>query len=106
MERFSHIELQEGQPLSVYIVQVRALARSLDPRTSQPFLIKWFLEGLRDASINSYVTQQQPMTLDMEIMFVIHHHIRQLCHDINEIMTQLPIIPTKDQLAKRRSHPH
>ena len=76
LERFSHIELQEGQPLSVYIVQVRALARSLDPRTSQPFLIKWFLKGLRDEFISCYVIQQQPVTLDMAILFVIHHRIR------------------------------
>ena len=38
LERFMHTKLQEDQPLSTYIVQVRALAQSLDPQTSQPFL--------------------------------------------------------------------
>lgn len=96
-----HTELLKGQQLGTYIVQVRALARSLDPRTSQPFLIKWFLEELRDESVSYYVIQQQPMTLDMAILFVINHRIRRLCHGINEIVTRLPIIPTKDQLAER-----
>ena len=86
-------------------MQVRAFARSLDPRTSQPFMIKWFLEGLRDESFSCYVKQQQPVTLDMAILFVIHHCIRRLCHDINEIVTRLPTIPTKDQLAERRNRP-
>ena len=40
LKRFIDTKLQEGQPLSTYIVQVRALARRLDPRTSQPFLMK------------------------------------------------------------------
>ena len=70
-----YTKLQEGQPLSTYIVQVRALAQSLDSQISQPFLIKWILEGLGDESINCYVKQQQPMTLDMAILFVIHHRI-------------------------------
>ena len=56
-------------------MQIRALAQSLDPRTSQPFLIKWFLEGLGDESVSCYVKQQQPVTLDMAILFVIHRHI-------------------------------
>ena len=41
LEKFIHTKLQEGQPLTTYLVQVRALAQSLEPRISQPFLIKW-----------------------------------------------------------------
>ena len=78
-------------------MQVRALAQSLDPQTSQPFLVKWFLEGLGDDFV--YVKQQRPVTLDMAILFVIHHRMGRLCHDINEIVTRLPNMPTKDQLA-------
>ena len=54
---------------------------------------------------SGYVRQQQLMTLNMAIMFVVHHRIGRLCHDINEIVTRLPTIPTKDQLADRRNHP-
>ena len=46
------------------------------------------------------------MTLDMAILFVIHHRIGRLCHDINEIVTRLPTMPTKDQLANRRNRFH
>ena len=45
LERFMYTKLQEGQPLSTYILQVRALVQSLHPRTSQPFLIEWLWKG-------------------------------------------------------------
>ena len=64
------------------------------------------MEGLIDESVSCYVKQQQPVMLDMAILFVIHHHIRRLCHDINEIVTRLPTMPTKDQLADRRNRLH
>ena len=42
----------------------------------------------------------------MAILFVIHDRIGRLCHDINEIVTRLPTMPTKDQLTDRRNRLH
>ena len=34
LERFLHTEMQEGQPLGAYVLQVITLVQSLDPHTS------------------------------------------------------------------------
>ena len=48
----------------------------------------------------------QPITLDMEILFIIDQRIGQLCHEISEIVSCLPTIPTKAEISTRKKLPH